>query len=420
MAVLAILMVREGAGQAPGFTTIFNFSGADGFQPQGAMIVGPDGSLYGTTYGGGFGSGTIFQLTPAGSSWTETVLDSLDSDNHGFYTNVGGLVSDSSGALYTTPEFGGEGKGGGVIQLTPPAVPGGVWTETDIHSFNARRPDEQSAPNGPLLYFPDGSLYGTVFSKETTALYLLRPPDGSTGHWREQTLFTFPPAMGFGSYDGVISHGGNFYGATYYSSPSSAVDCGSVFEIMPGVDGGAWTGTAIHIFAGGPGDGCKSWAVLAVDANGSLYGTTSYGGSGPCGAGTLAPGCGTVFQLNPPATPGGPWTEAILYSFTGASEGNDGAFPIGGVVMASNGSLYGATQSGGVGCKGGGCGTVFQLTPPPTAGGAWTEKVLHRFDGTDGESPVAQPTLSRTGVLFGTTSAGGRAGGGTVYSIAPE
>jgi uncharacterized repeat protein (TIGR03803 family) len=289
------------------------------------------------------------------------------------------LVADSNGALYTTAAFGGIGKGGGVIQLAPPAAPGGTWTETNIHSFDAHPPDSQSSPNGQVMVFADGSLYGTVGrGYYSIDLYVLIPPAEPGGHWGERALFTFSPSMGNANFGGLISYGLSLYGASFYSGPSSALNCGAVFELSPPMAaGGAWTGTAIHTFEGAPNDGCNSWAVLAVDADGAVYGTTEYGGSGACSA-TGPAGCGTVFQLSPPATPGGPWTQTILYNFLGSSVGGDGAFPIGGVVLAANGDLYGTTQAGGNSSD---CGTVFQLTPPATPGGVWTENILHALRG---------------------------------------
>jgi uncharacterized repeat protein (TIGR03803 family) len=138
--------------------------------------------------------------------------------------------------------------------------------------------------------------------------------------------------------------------------------------------------------------------------NGTFYGTTEEGGP----VGTNCPrGCGTVFSI----IPGG--TEKVLYSF---GNGTDGAFPTAGLIDV-NGTLYGTTELGGsqtgVGC-GGGCGTVFSITP----GGK--ETVLHSFrGGTDGEFPEAG-LIDVNGTLYGTTSGGaGQYGDGTVFSITP-
>jgi uncharacterized repeat protein (TIGR03803 family) len=81
-----------------------------------------------------------------------------------------------------------------------------------------------------------------------------------------------------------------------------------------------------------------------MDAAGNLYGTTAYGGSGGCVLVGIKGGCGTVFELSPPKVKGGKWTYAILYSFQG---GKDGYFPWGDLVFDAAGNLHGATQFGG-------------------------------------------------------------------------
>jgi hypothetical protein len=158
-----------------------------------------------------------------------------------------------------------------------------------------------------------------------------------------------------------------------------------------------------------------------MDEAGALYGVTLGGGTG-CGT-----GCGTVFKLTPPATVGGAWTETVLYSFRG---GDDGSGPVA-LLADAAGALYGTTVGGGgsTNCTNPvGCGTVFNLSPPPMGGSAWTEKVLHRFQGgTDGALPETG-LIAEAGVLFGTTAAGGSsdcnffgyvAGCGTVFKLHP-
>lgn len=112
--------------------------------------------------------------------------------------------------------------------------------------------------------------------------------------------------------------------------------------------------------------------------------------------------------------------------------------PAGGLVRAGNGVLYGTTyfggpvtQYGGQGYPLNGLGTIFQLTPPTTAGGTWTEKILHNFTGGfDGYYSTSAPVITSKGVLYGTTTAGGNnnsncrssvlySGCGTVYQVVP-
>ena len=113
-------------------------------------------------------------------------------------------------------------------------------------------------------------------------------------------------------------------------------------------------------------DGAGPYAGLIFDAGGNLYGTTAEGGTY---------GVGTVFEVTPAA--GGGWTEKVLHSFNGT----DGYYPLASLIFDAAGNLYSTTQYGGAY----GYGTVFELTP--TAGGGWTERVLHSFNGTDGSVP---------------------------------
>ena len=146
--------------------------------------------------------------------------------------------------------------------------------------------------------------------------------------------------------------------------------------------------TVLHVFQGAPNDGILPAGGVVFDAQGNLYGATTYGGNG--GSACIGGSCGTVYQLMPPAKPGNPWTENILYNFTGVTNQQDGELPDGGLVIDSAGNLYGVTAYGGTGgCElfGGvdGCGTVYQLTPPSAPGGAWTKTTIYSFQGgTDG------------------------------------
>jgi uncharacterized repeat protein (TIGR03803 family) len=162
----------------------------------------------------------------------------------------------------------------------------------------------------------------------------------------------------------------------------------------------AQTYKLLYTFAGTP-DGVAPLSDLKIDAEGNLYGTTSQGGTGVCH-------CGTVFELK--RTKDG-WKEELLYSF---GDGSDGAFPIAGVTFGSDGSLYGATSSGGNNI---GYGTIFKLT---RSSKGWTEQVLYRFTGgPDSQAPNSDLVFDRLGKLYGTTS-GGRGAYGTVFELSPQ
>jgi uncharacterized repeat protein (TIGR03803 family) len=172
----------------------------------------------------------------------------------------------------------------------------------------------------------------------------------------------------------------------------------------------------LYTFAGGS-DGGDVESGVVIGSGGVLYGTTFNGGIDVCYS-----GCGTVFSLTPPASPGGAWTESVLYSFKGSP--SDGTNPnLDGVVIGTGGVLYGATVTGGTvhpSCGIPGCGVAFQLTPPASPGGVWTETVLHDFtSGSDGVSPNGL-VIGSGGMLYGTTYGGGGAlGWGTVFALKP-
>jgi hypothetical protein len=140
---------------------------------------------------------------------------------------------------------------------------------------------------------------------------------------------------------------------------------------------GSWTEKVLHRFKGGA-DGAFPFAGLVMDANGALYGTTA---GFPVGCQF---GCGTVFELTPPATGETGWTEKVLHRFKG---GADGANPFADLIMDQNGALYGTTANGG-GRDGTGVGTVFQLRPPAAGTGPWTEKVLYAFGAPTAPTPL--------------------------------
>jgi hypothetical protein len=436
---LAIFTAPRAAAQASAFATLYSFKGgSDGAAPNG-VIFGENGALYGTTYAGGNQNGTVFELVPVkGAEWSKTVLFDFNGTDGAAPTPRANLVLRSNGALYGTTQAGGSGNNGGtVFELAPPMIAGGVWTETVLYSLPGGD-DAPHFPYGGLLVGPSGALYGTAlsnyfnFNLESLAggtVFTLTPPATPGGSWTAKTLVSFWPltAMGNGPEAGVVSTGGSLYG----TNANYSVGCGVVYELSPpATEGGTWTGTAISTFEGG---GCGPVAPLTVGPGGVLYGTTYAGGSGTCNfAYGQNGGCGSVFQLTPPATAGGTWTETVIYSFTGLN--GDGLYPEVGVVLGKNGVLYGTTTYGGSATSGSpcinygiagaygplGCGTVFQLTPPAMPGGAWTEAILHSFTGQNGEGSIPGPlTMNADGVLFGPTFSGGTAGGGTIFAVEP-
>jgi uncharacterized repeat protein (TIGR03803 family) len=399
------------AQDSSSFKTLYSFTGQTyGGDPVASLVIGSGGVLYGTTYGPPPSNrGTVFSLTPPashGGSWTETVLHDFTGGDDGG-NPWGGVVIGAGGVLYGTTIGGGTSSNGTVFSLTPPTSPGGAWTEAVLHDFQHGNVDGVH-PRGSVVIGAGGVIYGTTYNGGVSlhgcgTVFSLTPPASQGGSWTEAVLHKF-----LGGSDGcgpnagvVIGSGGALYGTTEYGGTSNS---GTVYSLTPPASpGGAWTETVLHNFAGRS-DGANPQAGVVIGKDGLLYGTTFLGGTS---------NLGTVFSLTPPTSPGGAWTETVLYSFTG---GNDGADLSAGAVIGSGRVLYGTTSSGGTS----NAGTVFSLTPPASPGGTWTETVLHSFTGgDDGDDPVGALVIGGNGVLYGTTSSGGASNAGTVFALKP-
>jgi len=352
------------AAQAPqaSFQTLYTFGGAsqDGAFPESSVVIRSAGMLYGTTYNGGIAqNGTVYSLTPPqspGEPWTETLLYLFQNGSDGAWPTF--LIQGPDGVLYGLTDGSGEGLPlqSTAFSLTPPAQSGGAWTLQTIYEFT----NDILSPSS--LLFVDGVLYGTSLVG---------------GHSAECT---------------------EFYG------------CGTVFSLSPATPGQPWNADILFSFPGGGNGGNNNGqpVQLVPGPGGSFYGITA-------GPNLRCPtGCGEVFLLMPPS-PGGAWTETVLYVFTGLQ--GDGSSGVS-LALGPDGALFGATAAGGL--RSGG--TIFSLRPPRKPGAAWKESVLHRFGArnTDGLYPTSGLVIGAGGVIYGTTSSGrGPATGGIVFSVAP-
>ena len=394
---------KAGPSATPTLKTLYSFTSPDGSSPGGGL-VSHAGSLYGATLlGGASNSGAVYELTPpaaGGKTWTETVLYSFTGANDGGQC-WGNVVFDSAGALYGVTLAGGTGLAGTVYQLTPPAVSGGAWTEAVLHSFTGGA--DGGSPAG-IMFGSNGSLYGTATTGGTAnqgAVFQLTPPAVSGGAWTFTVIYNFAGAPDGASPGAALIAGskGTLLGTTYLGGASNA---GTVFELTrPTKVGGAWTEAVIYSFTGDSDGGYPDAALTPGSKAGSVYGTASYGG---------ATQDGTAFELTPPAETGGAWTYTLLHSFAGAG---DGTHPYGALVSTSTG-LLGTTFSGGTN----GDGTIFALKPPAASGDPWTEVVVYDFSGsTAGGNPLGGLVPGSSGVVYGTTFAGGSVGDGTIFQI---
>jgi uncharacterized repeat protein (TIGR03803 family) len=360
-------------------STFFTFADclSEGCRANQSLIRDAAGNLYGTTYAGGAGGwGTVFKLDVRG---TETVLYGFTGNADGGDPSPG-LVPDNAGNFYGTTRVGGAYGYGTVFRVSENGK------ETVLHSFG--KGTDGYLPLAGLVMDSAGNLYGTTVSGGFGEQNGYGTVFKLSKSGKETVLHRFT-----GNGDGgnpwtatlILDDEGNLYGTTSVGGTGPCLGgCGTVFKMSK-----QGHETVLHSFAGNFTDGIAPLAGVVRDAKGNLYGTTS--GNGPNGN-------GIVFKV----TKGG--METVLYSFTGAFNGDDGASPYSGLVRDKAGNLYGATYYGGLNqCDDGngvaGCGTIFRLD---TKG---KETVLYRFaGGTDGAYPSYGNLLrGAKGNLYGVT-----------------
>ncbi len=362
-----VFELTRSAGGGWSETVLYEFQGgSDGAFPEAGLVFDQAGNLYGTTEGGGLSQaccGTVFELSPPaqpGGDWIEAILYRFTAYTDGAEP-LGRLIFDQAGNLYGTTSAGGESLDccGTVFELSPPAQPGGDWTETTLHIFGFYQPDDGESPTAGLIFDKSGSLYGTTQlggdSGFDGTVFQLRPPNHPGGRWSEN-IYSFKggPADGSQPEGDLIWVRGSLVGTT---SGGGSDNSGIVFQIGPSPTG--ITESVLYTFQLGNISGTVTSGLVADSAL-NLYGTTGGGEATNCDSGF---GCGTVFQLMPPSSPGGAWTQNVLYSFQG---GSDGAVPERSALLLSGDWLLGVTAEGGgsAACNpdgADGCGTAFAV-----------------------------------------------------------
>jgi uncharacterized repeat protein (TIGR03803 family) len=393
------------AQTASKYSVLYNFTnGKDGGFPSGPPTLDNWGNLYGGTYNGGQGCsnggcGVVFELVlRANGQWSENILHEFAGHSDGS-TPIGSLIRDVSGNVYGAMTGDAGAAESGVFELTSGTH---GWSNTVIYS-----------PGGCCLTLDtSGLLYGGVGSGTYDQGAISELLHGSDG-WTLDTLYSFCAPSNCPN--GVEPRAqltwdvaGNLYGTTFFGGnvppkcPGN-LGCGVAFQMTPNGDG-TWTYHLLHLFAAFPYDGRYPYAGLVVDAAGNAYGTTSQGG--PHGG-------GTIYKLTP--TPKGYWKQTVLYDFPNCA---NGCGPNTSLVFDQAGNLYGTAGGGLTVCDGGGyyCGVVFKLTPQ--SGGTWKYSLLHKFNGTDGNSGNGV-VIDGKGNLFGTTFIGGTYNAGVAFEITP-
>ena len=409
---------------------------SDGAHPQSRLTADGKGNFYGTTYQGGtFGPGTVFELSPnGGGGWNETVLYSFDGglnigpDGAG---PSGPVIFDRMGNLYGTTRFGGTDyiycSYGTVFELSPA---GASWTETI--PFSECPQGDGIAPMNGLIIDPAGNLYGTSLENGplSGAVFELSP---SVGGWTYQRIYSAPTSSGltmdaagniYGAtsstvfelspngnggwnptiihtfaghpYDGTVAEGtpvldqfGSLYGTTY---GGGVYNHGTVYVLSP-EQNGEWTEKILYSFPGGK-NGANPAAGIVFDPAGNIYGTTALGGSSH----------GTVFELA--ALGSSHYQHIVLWTFNGT----DGEGPLGSLILDNLSNLYGTTNSGGSS----NAGTVFEVTgvrlaPVTTLTSSLNPSIY-------GQKVTFAATVTASGSLPPTGTVSFRSGGG-LYTI---
>jgi uncharacterized repeat protein (TIGR03803 family) len=380
-----------GGGNNPGkpFTTVHKFTGNAGGDFPNGVIVDASGVIYGTTQGGGNCAtcGVIFRLTPAGTGrWTYTVF-------HRFATSRDGIkplapLALQDGKLYGTTSAGGD----------PTCNCGTVFRiNTDgsgflaLHTFKTAT--EGAVPAGGVLVDTDGTIYGTtsaggangagvIFRISTGGVYVVL-------HHFVGAVLTGPKGeLVFGT-DGAI-YGTQFGGGAF--------NRGTIFRVTK-----AGIYAVLHDFTGfqssqNP-DGASPDGALALGADGTIYGTTTTGGSS---------NLGTAWSIRP----SGGNTYRQLHSFASG----EATVPHSGLAIGTDGVLYGSGASGGANSGG----ALFQLTP---VSGQYLTRLSFDTNSAQGTSPQS-PLSLLGGTIYGTTLLGGissacSSGCGTVFSFKP-
>ena len=152
----AIVLLPGGAWGANTENVLYTFQGENDCAAYGSLILDPAGNLYGTTFGGFVVNGEVYELSPSGSGWTQTILHTFAGGSDG-RNPVTGLVRDQAGNLYGTTPSGGNPNYGVVYELSPN---GSGWTETVLYTFSGGNDGE--TPYSGLILDQAGNLYGAT------------------------------------------------------------------------------------------------------------------------------------------------------------------------------------------------------------------------------------------------------------------
>jgi hypothetical protein len=336
----------------------------------------------------------LFSLSPLASltatqAGITTIYTVTEGDPAGLTAANGTLY----GATYATYNCGT------VFQLQPPVESGGPWVEMVLYSFTGLNGDGCAPGSAPVIA-ASGALYGITSAGGAYhygGFYQLRPPESPGAPWTESMIYDFGSSLEVGSAWSNLVRGPT--GSFFFMASNGVNDDGALAQLLPpAAQGEPWTVALLYSLPANDTVGPSNSLTMGPD--GAFYVTTTNGGTKP---GMM----GTVYELQPPSTPGGSWTETVLHEFAvndGFAGGPDST------TVSGSGPVFGTTF--GHGYLSQGTGSVFELIPPASSGGTWGYAVLKDF----GQKwAVDSPLILRNGKLYGTVYG---AGGG-VFELQP-
>ena len=306
------------------YRLLYSFrGGSDGVNPWSGLLD-EDGVLYGATlYGGTEGLGTIYKLVPSGKRYDEHIVYSFRGGDDGA-NPWGGVIADSTGALYGTTGNGGSGGAGTAYKLAGKK-------DAILHPFTGG--SDGGYPTGFLIADSNGNMYSTTENGGTSnegTVFSVKP--GVPGS--ERVLYSFKAnGDGHNPHNGLLADAsGALYGTAVNGGEYNA---GVVFKLVPSRT--HYKESFLYSFTGN--NGTIPNGNLIADSSGALYGTGTWGGDGPC-LYYYSPfeGCGVVFKLTPS---GKRYRESSIHQF----QGSDGAGPTGGLVANVHGDLFGTANT---------------------------------------------------------------------------
>lgn len=367
LSVYGLLWILAATMDAQSYKVLVNFNEAPSGPESQIIAQSRGGYLVTTADDSGNDPGTAFRITTSGEL---TVLHEFDTTDGA--TPSGGLTLGRNGRFYGTAETGGANGFGTVFEMTPDGL---VKT---LHDFAGG--SGGGSPTAPPIQSLYGDFYGTTFA--TGGIEGMPGVEGSVYKITEDGSFTL--LHGFSGPDGDIPWGPLVQATNYWFYGTTAGGGthgdGTIFRIS---SKGEFE--SLFNFDGTHGKGPYAELIQAYD--GDFYGVAVNGG---------AHNSGVVFRMTPKNQ------VTVLYDFTG---GSDGSGPIGGLVQATNGYLYGTTEQGGA--YGGG--VLFRIS---TSGDF---KVVHNFQQSTGSDPQNTLIQHTDGFLYGETVFGGSYGQGVFF-----